>query len=64
MAIKERKIAIVGARNVGKSSLTTQFTEHHFVDHYYPTIENHANREVNYKGVNYGLEVMDTARPR
>ncbi|VEU21776.1 DEKNAAC102490 [Brettanomyces naardenensis] len=47
---KERKIAIVGSRTVGKSSLAVQFVDHHFVDHYYPTIENEFNKSVQYNG--------------
>lgn len=37
---KSRKIAILGYRSVGKSSLTIQFVEGQFVDSYDPTIEN------------------------
>merc|ERR1711939_827482 len=36
---KQRKIAIVGSRSVGKSSLTVQFVDGHFVESYYPTTE-------------------------
>ncbi|KAM8866911.1 ras homolog, mTORC1 binding like 1 isoform 1-T1 [Synchiropus picturatus] len=37
---KCRKIAVIGYRSVGKSSLTIQFVEGQFVDSYDPTIEN------------------------
>ncbi|BGP16272.1 GTP-binding protein [Rhodosporidiobolus nylandii] len=37
---KQRKVALLGSRSVGKSSLTVQFVDSHFVDSYYPTIEN------------------------
>uniref|UniRef100_A0A8K9XJP0 GTP-binding protein Rheb n=1 Tax=Oncorhynchus mykiss TaxID=8022 RepID=A0A8K9XJP0_ONCMY len=37
---KYRKIAVIGYRSVGKSSLTIQFVEGQFVDSYDPTIEN------------------------
>ncbi|KHJ43937.1 Ras family protein [Trichuris suis] len=36
----ERKIAIMGYRSVGKSSITLQFTENRFPDSYDPTIAN------------------------
>ncbi|KAG7825275.1 hypothetical protein KL909_001567 [Ogataea angusta] len=58
---KERKIALVGARAVGKSSLAAQFAEESFNDHYFPTIENQLKKEVKYKGIDYSLEIMDTA---
>ncbi|KAG7910867.1 hypothetical protein KL906_001247 [Ogataea polymorpha] len=58
---KERKIALVGARAVGKSSLAAQFAEEPFNDHYFPTIENQLKKEVKYKGIDYSLEIMDTA---
>ncbi|KAH6914947.1 rheb small monomeric GTPase RhbA [Coprinopsis sp. MPI-PUGE-AT-0042] len=38
-AVKKRIIAVLGSRSVGKSSLVHQFIEKHFVDSYYPTIE-------------------------
>ncbi|ODV87456.1 carbohydrate-binding module family 48 protein [[Candida] arabinofermentans NRRL YB-2248] len=58
---KERKIAMVGARAVGKSSLTLQFVEDHFIDHYYPTIENQFNKSITHNGIEYSLEILDTA---
>ncbi|KAM6979981.1 GTP-binding protein Rheb-like isoform 1-T1 [Aplochiton taeniatus] len=41
---KYRKIAVIGYRSVGKSSLTIQFVEGQFVDSYDPTIENSEHR--------------------
>lgn len=58
---KQRKIAIVGSRAVGKSSLTVQFVENHFVESYYPTIENTFSRMIKYKGQEYATEIIDTA---
>jgi len=58
---KQRKIAIVGSRAVGKSSLTVQFVENHFVESYYPTIENTFSRVIKYKGQEYATEIIDTA---
>ncbi|KAI9881372.1 MAG: GTP-binding protein [Pleopsidium flavum] len=58
---KQRKMAIVGSRSVGKSSLTVQFVEGHFVESYYPTIENTFSRIIKYKGQEYATEIVDTA---
>ena len=44
----------------GKSSLTVQFVEGHFVDVYYPTIENSFSHEIAYKGQTYLTEIIDT----
>jgi Ras family protein len=49
-------------RNIpGKSSLVVQFIENHFVESYYPTIENTFSKSVNYKGVEYECDIIDTA---
>ena len=37
--MKVRKVAILGSRAVGKSSVTVQYVENHFAETYYPTIE-------------------------
>ncbi|KAF2238574.1 rheb small monomeric GTPase RhbA [Viridothelium virens] len=58
---KQRKIAIVGSRSVGKSSLTVQFVDGHFVESYYPTIENTFSKVIRYKSQDYATEVIDTA---
>jgi Ras family protein len=58
---KIRKIALLGSRSVGKSSLAVQFVENHFADVYYPTIENMFTKVVKYKGEEYTAEIMDTA---
>lgn len=58
---RARKIAIVGASAVGKSTVTVQFTEKRFVDAYYPTIENQFSHKINYNGVEYTTEIIDTA---
>jgi len=61
VAPKQRKIAIVGSRSVGKSSLTVQFVDGHFVESYYPTIENTFSKDITYKGQVYATEIIDTA---
>jgi len=58
---KQRKIAIVGSRSVGKSSLTVQFVDGHFVESYYPTIENTFSKIIKYKGQEFATEIIDTA---
>lgn len=58
---KQRKVAIVGSRAVGKSSLTLRFVEGNFVENYYPTIESTFNRLIKYKGQDYNTEIVDTA---
>ncbi|KAI9841917.1 MAG: GTP-binding protein [Sclerophora amabilis] len=58
---KQRKIAIVGSRSVGKSSLTVQFVDGHFVESYYPTIENTFSRIIKHKGQDFATEIIDTA---
>ncbi|KAK6541712.1 GTP-binding protein [Orbilia ellipsospora] len=60
-AVKQRKVAIVGSRAVGKSSLTVQFVENHFVESYYPTIENTFSTVIKYKSQDYSTEIVDTA---
>ncbi|KAM0223666.1 hypothetical protein ACHAQD_003306 [Fusarium lateritium] len=61
---KQRKVAIVGSRSVGtsgKSSLAVRFVDGHFVDSYYPTIENTFSKMIKYKGQDYSTEIVDTA---
>lgn len=45
----------------GKSSLTVQFVEGHFVESYYPTIENTFSQVIKYKGQDFATEIVDTA---
>jgi len=59
--VKQRKVAIMGYRSVGKSSLAIQFVQGQFVDYYEPTIENTFNKTVNIKGTQYELLLVDTA---
>jgi len=58
---KQRKVAIVGSRSVGKSSLAVRFVDGVFVESYYPTIENTFSKEIKYKGQGYSTEIVDTA---
>jgi GTPase SAR1 family protein len=45
----------------GKSSLTVQFVDGHFVDSYYPTIENTFSKMIRYKNQDFATEIIDTA---
>lgn len=56
-----RKIAVVGSRAVGKSTMIVRFVEEHFVESYYPTIENQFNKIVKIRGQEYNVEILDTA---
>ncbi|KAI0677058.1 small GTPase superfamily [Trametes maxima] len=59
--LNKRKIAVLGSRSVGKSSLVIQFIENRFVESYYPTIESVFNKNVPYKGADYDCDIIDTA---
>lgn len=58
---KSRKLAIMGFRSVGKSSLSIQFVEGQFVDSYDPTIENTFHTKLKHKGQEYTIDLVDTA---
>eukprot|EP00005_Dracoamoeba_jomungandri_P005870 CAMPEP_0174260500 /NCGR_PEP_ID=MMETSP0439-20130205/9777_1 /TAXON_ID=0 /ORGANISM="Stereomyxa ramosa, Strain Chinc5" /LENGTH=184 /DNA_ID=CAMNT_0015344755 /DNA_START=69 /DNA_END=623 /DNA_ORIENTATION=+ len=58
---KQRKLIVMGFRAVGKSAITIQFTEGHFVEGYTPTIEHTFHKTIKYKGHEYEIEVIDTA---
>ncbi|GFS96315.1 GTP-binding protein Rheb homolog [Nephila pilipes] len=61
MPPKQRKIAIMGYRSVGKSSLTIQYVEARFVDSYEPTIENTFTKTTKVNGQEYFIKLVDTA---
>ncbi|XP_046396080.1 GTP-binding protein Rheb homolog [Ischnura elegans] len=61
MPPKQRKIAIMGYRSVGKSSLSIQYVEGQFVDSYDPTIENTFTKTVRFRGDEYEVRLVDTA---
>lgn len=46
---------------LGKSSLTVQFVDGHFVDSYYPTIENTFSKVIKFRGQDFATEIVDTA---
>lgn len=51
----------MGFVQIGKSSLAVQFVDGHFVDSYYPTIENTFTKNIRYKGQDFTTEIVDTA---
>ncbi|CAE6353250.1 unnamed protein product [Rhizoctonia solani] len=59
--LKKRKIAVLGSRSVGKSSLVVQFVEGHFVESYYPTIENTFTKSIKFRNIEYDCDIIDTA---
>ena len=46
----EYKLVVVGAGGVGKSALTIQLIQNHFVDEYDPTIEDSYRKQVKIYG--------------
>ena len=57
----EYKLVVVGAAGVGKSALTIQLIQKHFVDEYDPTIEDTYCKQVVIDGETCLLNIMDTA---
>lgn len=47
--------------DAGKSSMTVQFVDGHFVDSYYPTIENTFSKMIKWKNQDFATEIIDTA---
>ena len=45
-----RKLAIIGDRHVGKSSLAEQFVSGRFIENYDPTIENTLRKSIGFRG--------------
>ncbi|KZW00404.1 hypothetical protein EXIGLDRAFT_157703 [Exidia glandulosa HHB12029] len=58
---KKRKIAVLGSRAVGKSSLVVQYVEDTYIENYYPTIENTFTKTIAYNGEDYECDIIDTA---
>ncbi|GAA5938544.1 hypothetical protein JCM1841_004889 [Sporobolomyces salmonicolor] len=55
------KIVIVGDGGVGKSSITMAVLSREFSEEYDPTVEDSYQRNVNVDGVEYAVEIVDTA---
>ena len=50
LVMTEYKLVVVGAGGVGKSALTIQLIQNHFVDEYDPTIEDSYRKQVKIYG--------------
>ncbi|KAJ1726137.1 RAS1 protein [Coemansia biformis] len=59
--IREYKLVVVGGGGVGKSALTIQFIQSHFVDEYDPTIEDSYRKQCTIDSETAMLDVLDTA---
>eukprot|EP01111_Echinosteliopsis_oligospora_P007380 TRINITY_DN222_c2_g1_i1.p1 TRINITY_DN222_c2_g1~~TRINITY_DN222_c2_g1_i1.p1 ORF type:complete len:188 (+),score=44.89 TRINITY_DN222_c2_g1_i1:117-680(+) len=57
----EYKLVIVGGGGVGKSALTIQFIQNHFIDEYDPTIEDSYRKQVTIDEETCLLDILDTA---
>lgn len=59
--LKEYKLVVVGGGGVGKSALTIQLIQSHFVDEYDPTIEDSYRKQCTLDGELVLLDILDTA---
>lgn len=59
--LKEYKLVVVGGGGVGKSALTIQLIQSHFVDEYDPTIEDSYRKQCVVDNEQVMLDVLDTA---
>jgi len=59
--VQEFKVVVLGSGGVGKSAITVQFVQGVFVEKYDPTIEDSYRKNVEVDGVQYLLEILDTA---
>ncbi|KAI8644741.1 ras-like protein 1 [Parasitella parasitica] len=59
--VREYKLVMVGGGGVGKSALTIQFIQAHFVDEYDPTIEDSYRKQCVIDFETALLDVLDTA---
>eukprot|EP01100_Stratorugosa_tubuloviscum_P005775 TRINITY_DN255_c0_g2_i1.p1 TRINITY_DN255_c0_g2~~TRINITY_DN255_c0_g2_i1.p1 ORF type:complete len:189 (-),score=98.38 TRINITY_DN255_c0_g2_i1:191-757(-) len=57
----EYKLVIVGGGGVGKSALTIQLIQNHFIDEYDPTIEDSYRKQVSVDDETCILDILDTA---
>jgi len=59
--VVHRKVAVLGFRAVGKSSLSTQFVQGTFGERYDPTIENTFHKTIRFRRVHFATDIVDTA---
>ncbi|OWA50627.1 Ras-like protein 1 [Hypsibius exemplaris] len=60
-SLPEYKLVVVGAGGVGKSALTIQLIQHHFVEEYDPTLEDSYMKTLTVDGETCKLDILDTA---
>ncbi|KAH9392358.1 hypothetical protein TYRP_005431 [Tyrophagus putrescentiae] len=58
---KWRVSCIIGYRGVGKSTIASSYVEGKFYHHYDPTIESILYKNINVKGTDYNMKIIDTA---
>lgn len=58
---EEYKIVVVGGGGVGKSALTVQLTQNHFIDEYDPTIEDSHRKQCTVDTETCIMDILDTA---
>ena len=56
-----RKVAVLGYRAVGKSSLTNSFVHGSFLPTYDPTIESTFHKTIRFRKVHFATDIVDTA---
>lgn len=61
MEPSEFQVVVIGGGGVGKSALTVQFIQGHFIDEYDPTIEDSYRKDIILDGKPVILDVLDTA---
>ena len=62
-SMTEYKLVIVGGGGVGKSALTIQLIQNHFIDEYDPTIEDSYRKQVTIDDETCLLDILDTGTP-
>jgi len=60
-AVVHRKIAFLGFRAVGKSSLVNSFVSGTFSEAYDPTIESTLHKTIRFRRVHFATDIVDTA---
>jgi Ras homolog enriched in brain len=59
--VVSRKLAVLGYRAVGKSSLTNSFVSGSFSTIYDPTIESTFHKTIRFRKVHFATDIVDTA---
>lgn len=59
--MREYKLVVVGGGGVGKSALTVQLIQSHFLDEYDPTIEDSYRKQTTIDNEQVMLDILDTA---